>query len=116
MNKIVHELDVKNFQSTLDAYPQAIYVIDFWATWCGPCKQMGPIIDELAEEFSGSVRFAKVDIGDEKNLPLIERFNITSIPTIKILKAGEEVSSTTGLTPKDDLHDVITKVVGQQTI
>ena len=113
MDELVRTLNNDNFQTALDKYPGGIYVVDFWATWCGPCKMMGPIIDELAEAFAGTAKFGKVDIADEKNADLVEKYDIRSIPTIKIFRDGDEINSITGLTPKEDLDDAITRAINQ---
>jgi len=81
-------------------------LLDFWASWCGPCKVMGPIMDELAEDYkSQPIRIGKVNV--EVNRQLSARFGVQSIPTFIFFNEGKPVSRGTGLVPKYDLAEVI---------
>ena len=73
-------------------------VIDFWATWCGPCKMVGPIIEELADEYEGKVLIGKCDIED--NVEVTSDYNINSVPTVLFFKNGEVVDRQVGSAPK----------------
>ncbi len=73
-------------------------LVDFWAEWCGPCKVLGPIVSELAVEYEGKLKVAKVDVDAEPELT--QKFNIMSIPTMKFFKAGEAVGEIIGAAPK----------------
>ncbi len=73
-------------------------VVDFWATWCGPCKRLAPVIEELAGEFEGKVVIGKCDI--EENPELTDRFGIMSVPTVVFLKDGQVVDSQVGVAGK----------------
>ena len=77
-------------------------VIDFWATWCGPCKRVAPIIDELAEEYADKITIGKYNVDD--NTDLATDFRIMSIPTILFFKGGEMVERVSGALPKADLQ------------
>ena len=77
-------------------------VLDFWATWCGPCKMLSPVLDELAAEYSDRARFCKVNVDDE--LELSARFGIASIPTLIFFKNGEILKKTVGYREKDELE------------
>lgn len=77
-------------------------VIDFWATWCGPCKRVAPIIDELANEYDGKIAIGKYNVDD--NTDLATDFRIMSIPTILFFKGGEMVERVSGALPKADLQ------------
>lgn len=82
-----------------------VVVVDFWATWCGPCKRMAPIIEQLAEEYEGKAIVGKCDIEEDEELPV--RFGVRNIPTIIFLKNGELVDKQVGLCPKAALEDKI---------
>ena len=73
-------------------------VLDFWATWCGPCKMLSPVLDELAAEYSDRARFCKVNVDDEPELSA--RFGIASIPTVILFRNGEAVQRQMGVAPK----------------
>ena len=73
-------------------------VLDFWATWCGPCKMLSPVLDELAAEYSDRARFCKVNVEDEPELSA--RFGIASIPTVILFRNGEAVQRQMGVAPK----------------
>ena len=76
-------------------------LVDFWATWCGPCKMIAPILDEIAKEQEGKVRIAKVDV--DQNPALASRFNIRGIPTMILFQNGEVKETIVGLTGKQNL-------------
>ena len=73
-------------------------VIDFWATWCGPCKMIAPIIDEMANEFEGKAKICKVDVDNNQNIAV--QLGIRSIPTVMIFKGGKVVDTIIGAVPK----------------
>jgi thioredoxin 1 len=85
-----------NFDELLSS--NKVVVADFWATWCGPCKAMGPSIDELAVEYEGKALIGKVDV--EENNDLAEKYAIRSVPTIIFFKDGEMVDKMVGLQSK----------------
>ncbi len=78
-------------------------LIDFWATWCGPCKRLGPIIEEIAKDFAGKAIIGKCDI--EENDELTEQFGIMNVPTVVFLKDGKEVDRVVGLAMKNVYED-----------
>lgn len=84
-------------------------LVDFWAEWCGPCKQLAPRIEELAEEFDGEMKFVKVDVDD--NQELAGQFGIRSIPTLLLFDEGEKVEQIVGSVPKERIREEIEKVV-----
>ena len=76
-------------------------LVDFWATWCGPCRMLAPIIAEIAEENAGKIKVCKVDVDEQPDLA--SRFRISSIPTLLVFKYGEMTASSLGYQPKEDV-------------
>ena len=97
------EINSQNFETLIaDSKP---VVIDFSATWCGPCQMVAPIIEELAHEYDGRVVIGKCDVDQDSDLP--GRFNVRNIPTILFIKNGEVVSKLVGAQSKDVLKKAI---------
>lgn len=84
-------------------------LVDFWAEWCGPCKMLGPVVDELAGEYVGKIRVGKVNV--EEDQTLATEFGIHSIPTLLLFKGGQVVEQMVGLRSKRDLKASLDKVV-----
>ena len=80
-----------------------VVLVDFFATWCGPCKALTPIVDKLSEEMSGKVKIVKVDI--DENSALATEYRVMSVPTMKLFKNGEVVETLVGLRPESELRD-----------
>jgi len=79
-------------------------LVDFYTTWCGPCKMLAPIVEKLADEFSGKLTVAKVDLDQAPNLA--SRYNITSVPTVIVFEAGKTKATHTGLANRQKLLDM----------
>ena len=84
-------------------------VVDFWAEWCGPCKVISPILEGLAEEYDGKIKFVKVDT--EENFETPSSYGILSLPTLLVFKGGERVDQILGARPKGDLKRSLDKVL-----
>ncbi|WP_163653633.1 thioredoxin [Listeria sp. PSOL-1] len=84
-----------------------LVLTDFWATWCGPCRMVAPILEEIAAEREGQLKIVKIDIDANQETP--KQFGIMSIPTLLIKKDGEVVDKVIGYRPKEDLDEVINK-------
>lgn len=84
---------------------QGLTFTDFWATWCGPCRMQGPVVEQLSEELDGKVSFFKVDV--DENQATAEKFGVMSIPTLIFFKDGKNVDATVGLVPKSKIEKLI---------
>ena len=82
---------------------KGVVLVDFFATWCGPCKDLTPSVDKLSEEMSGKVKIVKVDI--DENSALATEYRVMSVPTMKLFKNGEVVETLVGLRPESELRD-----------
>ncbi|AFK87000.1 thioredoxin [Thermoanaerobacterium saccharolyticum] len=82
-------------------------LVDFWAEWCGPCRMVSPIIEELAEDYEGKVKVGKINVDEENELAM--QFRIMSIPTIALFKDGKMVDKIIGARPKSDFEDFINR-------
>ncbi len=101
MSGEIRDVDDETFDEFLEENEQA--VVDFWATWCGPCKMVEPTIKELAEDYRGKISFAKVNV--EKNSNIANRYGIQSIPAFLFIKNGEIVDQAKGALPRDEFED-----------
>ncbi len=84
-------------------------LVDFWATWCAPCRAIAPMLTELAGQYQGKLKFAKVNIDENQEIP--QQFGIRSIPTLLLFKGGRVVDQIVGAVPKSKLEDALKKVV-----
>ncbi|HEY0368659.1 MAG TPA: thioredoxin [Chthoniobacterales bacterium] len=99
-NSATLTIDEKNFETEVTKSDKPV-LVDFWAEWCGPCKMIAPVLDEIAREKADAVKVAKVNIDDNQSLSF--RFNVRAIPTLLFFKNGQVVDQVTGMTSKKDL-------------
>ena len=104
MGKNLVEFSVDNFQKEVLEAPVPV-LVDFWAPWCGPCRMIAPLVEQIAEEFAGRARIGKINVDDNEDIAT--QYNVRSIPTLLVFKGGQVVGQQTGASTKD----VIAKLV-----
>lgn len=102
---VIHITD-ENFEQEVMNSDIPVFV-DFWATWCAPCKRIGPFVEELAVEFAGKAKVVKVDV--EKAGTVAAKFGVTSVPTLLVIKDGQPVEAEIGALPKDRMAAMLSK-------
>lgn len=100
------ELNAANFDSTVK---EGVALVDFWAPWCGPCRMIAPVIEELASDFDGKAKICKVNTDEEQDVAI--KYGIRSIPTILFFKNGELVDQMIGASSKQNLADKINSLL-----
>jgi len=101
------EFTTENFKEILES--DKVTVVDFWAQWCGPCKMVGPVIDELAKDYEGKANIGKVNIDIEGDIAA--EYGVRNIPTILFIKGGEVVDKQVGAVPKATLEAKLTALL-----
>ncbi len=104
----INILGEANFQQFIDNAKTPV-LVDFWAEWCGPCKMIAPVIEEVAKDYAGKVAVAKFNVDENKTIP--SNFGIVSIPTLIIFKDGKEVERIVGFRTKKELQSLLDKYV-----
>jgi len=108
MSTNVYEFTDNNFDADVINSDVPV-LIDFWAVWCGPCKAIAPVIEEVANEFEGKVKVGKVDV--DQNQDTAMKYGVRSIPTLLVIKDGEVVNQIVGAVPKSNITDILNEVV-----
>ena len=109
MAESVLELSEADFDNTVNEAGVPV-LVDFWAEWCGPCKMLVPVLEELAGDYDGKLKIAKVNV--DNNPTLAQRYKVRSIPNLILIKDGEQVGQIVGALPKGELKDRIDNLLG----
>lgn len=104
MAKVINDSNIADILASKEPV-----LIDFWATWCGPCRVLAPTVDEIAEEFEGRAVVAKCNVDDCENISM--KYGIRNIPTLLFFKGGELVDRTVGVVSKQEIADRLTKLI-----
>ena len=107
-NGIVEVTDANFDQDVLKSEQPVL--VDFWATWCGPCRALAPIVDELAKDYQGKIKVGKMDVDSNSATPM--RYKVTGIPTLLIFKNGQVVEQLVGYRSKDDITKALDRHLG----
>ena len=108
MSDNVHEFTDQNFDSDVQESDIPV-LIDFWAEWCGPCKAIAPVLEEIAEEYKGKIKVGKVDVDKNQNTSI--KYGVRSIPTLLFMKDGEIINQLVGAVPKSNITDILNEVI-----
>lgn len=100
----ITDLNEQSFNDAIKSADTPV-LVDFWAPWCGPCKAIAPLIEELASEMDGKAQFTKVNV--DENSAIAAKYNIRAIPTLLLFKGGEQVDQIVGMVGKEDLKTKI---------
>lgn len=107
MSEKVINITNENYETVLNS--DTPILVDFWASWCGPCKMVGPVIESLAEEYEGKIAICKLNV--DENPDIATQYKIMSIPTVMIMKNGEVVDKAVGVRTKEEYQNMIEKAL-----
>lgn len=102
----VHHFTDNNFANEIESY-QGLVLVDFWASWCAPCRSIAPHIEALANEYANKAKFGKINVDEEEQTP--QKFGIRALPTLVLFKNGQPVDQVVGAVAKDKIAQMIEK-------
>ncbi len=101
---VIVEITQQNFETEVAASAVPV-LVDFWASWCGPCRMLSPVVDELAAQYDGKVKFGKINVDEQPRLAM--NYGVESIPTLLLFKDGQPVNKSVGVVPKSSIEQML---------